>query len=114
MISYTHAGFPVGQDLWPIILLAVAFGLLLFLLVVIIVMLSNQTERLRRMTRHLRELSSTIQQQSPAIQQPPDSQDKDLTLAPVSPAKRMAEKDLHEAILREASKKTRVLAETST
>jgi hypothetical protein len=32
----------------------------------------------------------------------------------VSPAKRMAEKDLHEAILREASKKTRVLAETST
>jgi hypothetical protein len=113
MISYTHAVFPVGQDFWPIILLAVVFGLLLFLLIVIVVMLSNQAQRLRRMTRHLRELSSIIQQQIPPIQQPADSQE-DLTLTPVSPAKRMAEKDLHEAILREASKKTRVLAETST
>jgi hypothetical protein len=58
MIRYE--GIAVATDLYPLILLAIALGFLIFLMMLAIETLSVQSRHLRQMTRQLRELSDVV------------------------------------------------------
>jgi hypothetical protein len=92
MISYAQEGFAVATDLFPLILLAMSFGLLILLLAVMVDTLSIQSRRLHQMTRHLRELSKVVRQQARPGEQLSD-QDEDLALTTVSPGGEITEDD---------------------
>ena len=57
------------MTIFPLILLALAFGLLIFLQTVLVDAVSVQSRRLEQMTRQLRELSEFVRQQAPPIGQ---------------------------------------------
>ena len=52
---------------FPLILLAIAFGLLILLQAVLVDAVSVQSRRLDQMTRHLRELSEFVRQQAQPV-----------------------------------------------
>jgi hypothetical protein len=90
MISHAQESFAVATDLFPLILLAVSFGLLILLLAVVVDTLSIQSRRLHQMTRHLRELSK-VREPARSVEQLSDSQDEDLALTAVSPGGEITE-----------------------
>jgi hypothetical protein len=55
-------------DVWPILVLAAAFGLLLLQLTVLTVVVSSQTRRLGQLGRHVRDLSRVVQRQAQTIE----------------------------------------------
>jgi hypothetical protein len=73
---------PEGVDLWLLLVLAASFALLLLLVSAMVVIISLQSRRLRRMSRHLRELSSVVERHGLALEHLGESLKKDL--APVS------------------------------
>src|SRR5580765_7585578 len=58
----------LAADVWPILVLAAAFGLLLLQLTVLTVVVSSQNRRLGQLGRHVRDLSRVVQRQAQTIE----------------------------------------------
>lgn len=90
----------LAADLWPVLVLAAAFGLLLLQLTVLTVVVSSQSRRLGHLGRHLRDLAKVVQRQAQAIEQVAHG---DLAPTPLaSPPTESAEKQIPD--LRESAK----------
>ena len=70
----------LAADLWPVLVLAGAFGLLLLQLTVLTIVVSSQSRRLGHLSRHLRDLAKVVQRQAHAIEHSND----DLAPAPLA------------------------------
>jgi hypothetical protein len=71
-------GLSMGADLRWLIVFAASYGLLLLLLTTTVIIVSSHSRRLRKVSRHLRELSNVVQQQARAIEQLSDPPKSDL------------------------------------
>jgi len=79
----------------PVMVLAAAFGLLLLVLTVLVVIMSSQSRRLRQVSRHLRDLSNVVQRQGRAIENLRAPQNDDLAPVPhISAPERLAEEPI--------------------
>ena len=74
---------------FPLILLAIAFGLLIFLQAVLVDAVSVQTRRLDQMTRQLRELSEFMRHKARSTEQ--HSQEDDVPLTDASSIRKISE-----------------------
>jgi len=89
----------IAADLWPVLILAGAFGLLLLQLTVLTVVVSSLSQRLNQVGRHLRELSKVVQGQARAIEQLSKSQKAALAVAPrVYPPAEIAEHQIPDSV----------------